>query len=88
MFPQGALERWGHVRIASHLTLTYTEVELRTGHSMQPTIGPWIREKEDDMYEFTVLISMLLLRIVHPVAVLIGFGEISRSRRRPTLKGM
>lgn len=40
------------------------------------------------MYELTVLVSMLLLRIVLPIAVLIGFGEMSRSRRRPALKGM
>lgn len=40
------------------------------------------------MYELTVVVSMLLLRIVIPVAVLIGFGEMSRSHRRAALKGM
>ncbi len=40
------------------------------------------------MYQLTVLVSMLILRIVLPVAILIGLGEMSRSRRRTALKGM
>jgi len=38
------------------------------------------------MYELTVLLTMVLVRIVLPVGLLLLIGELSR--RRPALKGI
>jgi hypothetical protein len=40
------------------------------------------------MYPITVLLTMVLVRIVLPVGLLLLIGEISRGRKRPTLKGI
>ncbi len=44
------------------------------------------REKEDAMYELTVLVTLVLVRIVVPVGLLLLVGESVRNRKRPGLK--
>jgi hypothetical protein len=47
-----------------------------------------IQDKEDGMYPIIVLLTMVLVRIVLPVGLLLLVGEMSRGRKRPTLKGI
>lgn len=40
------------------------------------------------MYEFTVMITMLILRIVLPLGLLFAIGEMSRRSRQPAARGL
>lgn len=40
------------------------------------------------MYQLTVLLTMVFLRIVLPVGLLLLIGELSHGRKRPSLKGI
>ncbi len=45
-------------------------------------------ETEDAMYEFTVMLTLIVARVVVPVGLLLLIGELSRTKKQPQLRGM
>lgn len=46
------------------------------------------QETEDAMFEFTVMFTMVLVRILLPVGLLLAIGEVSRRAGQPVVRGL
>ncbi len=62
-------------------------MEIGPQQFLKPSTGGF-QEMEDAMYEFTVMVTMLLVRIVLPVGLLLGIGELSRRNQQSAVRGM
>lgn len=72
----------------SHLPLIYTESGSELARRFLQVHEAGIQDKEDAMLELTVLFTMVFVRIILPVGLLLLIGELSRSRKRSTLRGI
>lgn len=70
------------------IMLSYTlSMEIKPRPSFPQPPGDF-QQMEDTMYEFTVMITMLILRIVLPLGLLFAIGEMSRRSRQPAARGL